>query len=138
MTTYRPRSDLPQAYGQGQVVLVPFPFTDQDTRKKRPAVVVSRSWYNHRGPDYILVAITSTIRPELDRDEVIIRGAEVTGAGLLNDSVVRAGKVFTIDRTRIVKPLGRLSQATLMRVLERLDDVLFEARSSAMTPSNRS
>jgi mRNA interferase MazF len=43
----------------GDVVLVPFPFSDQTTSKKRPAVVISSSTYHHSRPDLILMAITS-------------------------------------------------------------------------------
>jgi mRNA interferase MazF len=37
------------AYGFGDIVLVPFPFTDQSGAKKRPAVIVSSAAYNRRG-----------------------------------------------------------------------------------------
>jgi mRNA-degrading endonuclease toxin of MazEF toxin-antitoxin module len=50
-------------YDFGDVVLVPFPFTDQTTTKKRPAVVVSSSVYNRERPDIVLVAVTSQMRP---------------------------------------------------------------------------
>ncbi len=46
----------------GDVVLVPFPFTDQSTTKKRPAVVVSSRPYNAERPDVIIMAITSQVR----------------------------------------------------------------------------
>jgi len=39
----------------GDVVLVPFPFTDQTTTKKRPAVVVSSDAYHRDRPDVILI-----------------------------------------------------------------------------------
>ncbi len=42
----------------GDVVLVPFPFTDQSGTKKRPAVVVSSSAYNSARRDLIIMAIT--------------------------------------------------------------------------------
>jgi len=45
------------------IVLVPFPFTDQSTTKKRPAVIVSSSAYHRQRPDLILMAITSQFRP---------------------------------------------------------------------------
>ena len=41
-------------YEFGDILLVPFPFTDQSTTKKRPAVVVSSSAYNLERPDLIL------------------------------------------------------------------------------------
>ena len=42
----------------GDVVLVPFPFTDQSTSMKRPAVVVSSAAYNAERPDVIIMAVT--------------------------------------------------------------------------------
>ncbi len=46
-------------YELGDIVLVPFPFTDQSAAKKRPAVVVSSAAYNRNRPDIILMAVTS-------------------------------------------------------------------------------
>jgi mRNA interferase MazF len=49
-------------YEFGDVVLVPFPFTNQKSFKKRPAVVVSSKAYNIAKPDIIIMAITSQLR----------------------------------------------------------------------------
>jgi len=46
-------------YEFGDVVLVPFPFTDQTSSKKRPAVVVSSVAYHQAHPDLIVMAITT-------------------------------------------------------------------------------
>ena len=46
----------------GDVLLVPFPFTDQSATKKRPAVVISSEPYNTERPDLIIMAITSQLR----------------------------------------------------------------------------
>ena len=46
----------------GDVIVVPFPFTDQSAIKKRPAVVVSSESYHRDRPDLILMAITSQVR----------------------------------------------------------------------------
>jgi mRNA interferase MazF len=46
-------------YRQGDVLLVPFPFTDQSGVKLRPAVVMSSDDYNLRHTNLILAPITS-------------------------------------------------------------------------------
>ena len=47
------------AHTFGDVVLVPFPFTDQSGTKKRPAVIVSSNGYNTNRRDLIIImAIT--------------------------------------------------------------------------------
>ena len=50
-------------YSFGDIVLVPFPFTDQSTTKRRPAVVISTGRYHAERPDLIIIAITSQRRP---------------------------------------------------------------------------
>ena len=57
----------------GDVVLVPFPFTDQSTTKKRPAVVISSHAYNNERPDLIIMAVTSQIKPTAILGEVIVQ-----------------------------------------------------------------
>ena len=72
----------------GDVVLVPFPFTDQATLKKRPAVVVSSASYNHAKPDLILMAVTSQFRPAPTLGEVWLQ--DWKAAGLLGSQNGRA------------------------------------------------
>lgn len=48
-------------YDFGDVVLVPFPFTNQTASKQRLAVVVSTKTYNSAKPDVILMPITSQV-----------------------------------------------------------------------------
>jgi mRNA interferase MazF len=54
----------------GDVVLVPFPFTNQIASKKRPAVIVSNRTYNAAKPDVVLMAVTSQLRASAALGEV--------------------------------------------------------------------
>ena len=49
-------------YNRGNVILVPFPFSDQSTTKKRPAIIVSSDTYNSVSQDIVIMAITGQIR----------------------------------------------------------------------------
>jgi mRNA-degrading endonuclease toxin of MazEF toxin-antitoxin module len=49
-------------YQFGDVVLVPFPFTDQSTTKQRPGVIVSSAAYHEARRNLILMAVTSQVR----------------------------------------------------------------------------
>jgi mRNA-degrading endonuclease toxin of MazEF toxin-antitoxin module len=94
------------AYGFGDIVLVPFPFTDQSGAKKRPAVIVSGTVYNRARRDVVIMAVTSQIKPSGTFAEVIIQDWQA--AGLLKPSAIRP--VFaTIEQTLILKRLGELS-----------------------------
>jgi mRNA interferase MazF len=74
-------------YEFSDVILVPFPFTDQTTTKKRPAVVVSSEKYNSGRPDLIIMAITSRMHQMDKLGEKLV--ADRQGAGLLKPSVFK-------------------------------------------------
>ena len=105
----------------GDVVLVPFPFTDQSDQKKRPAVVVSSAAYHRERPDLILMAVTSQVRLSTTVGESPI--VEWSEAGLLKPSVLKP-LLFTLDWNLILRRLGRLRQKDLDSLKESLAAIL--------------
>jgi mRNA interferase MazF len=110
-------------YKFGDIVLVPFPFTDQTSSKQRPAIVVSGDRYNREHPDVIVMAITSQQRP----------GAQLAAncpignwqaAGLLKPSVIKP-IVMTLEHRLILKTLGKLDASDLS-ALQSLLQRIFE------------
>lgn len=93
----------------GDIVLVPFPFTDQTATKRRPAVIVSSRAYNSERPDLIMMAVTSQLRPALTGmgwGEVWVTNWQA--AGLLKPSAIKP-VVATLEQGLIIRTLGRLS-----------------------------
>lgn len=96
------------SYSFGDVVLVPFPFTDQSAVKKRPAVIVSSASYVKTYSDLILMAITSQTKKPLDFGTIEI--TDWSKAGLLKPSVIKP--IFTtIEESLILRYLGKLETA---------------------------
>lgn len=95
-------------YSFGDVVLVPFPFTDQSATKKRPAVVVSSDAYNRARPDIILMAITGHLSDYPRIGEVIVSGWRE--AGLLKASTIKP-ILATIENGQILRTFGKLGQS---------------------------
>jgi mRNA interferase MazF len=94
----------------GDVVLVPFPFTDQSGAKKRPAVIVSSSGYNAHRRDLVIMAITSQVRTPLGFGEALV--ADWQAAGLIKSSVLKP--VFTtIEQGLVARTMGKLAAADL-------------------------
>jgi mRNA interferase MazF len=92
----------------GDVVLVPFPFTNQAASKKRPAIVVSNGNYNRAKPDVVVMAVTSQFRPSPALGEVWL--GQWQAAGLLKPSVIKP--VFaTLEQALIIRRLGALAAA---------------------------
>lgn len=74
-------------YKFGDVILVPFPFTDQTSSKKRPAIIVSSSAYNRERPDIVLAAVSSQMKPSILFGEVTI--TLWNEVGLLKPSIIK-------------------------------------------------
>jgi mRNA interferase MazF len=94
-------------YRFGDIVLVPFPFTDQTTTKKRPAAIVSSDAYLNQKPDLILMAVTSQSKPMSFFGEVMI--AEWKKAGLIKPSAIKP-VLATVEKGLVIKKLGRLEE----------------------------
>ncbi|WP_419949079.1 type II toxin-antitoxin system PemK/MazF family toxin [Candidatus Palauibacter sp.] len=101
------------------VVVVPFPFTDRDASRRRPALVVSSRRFHARHRQSILAMITST-HAEWPSDVSLRRWRE---AGLRVPCKVRF-KLFTLDEDLIMQRIGRLSQEDSVAVKEALRDAL--------------
>ena len=105
----------------GEVVLVPFPFTNQSGVKKRPAVIVSSVGYNTNRRDLIIMAITSQVRQPLGFGEAIVSDWQT--AGLIKPSVLKP--VFTtIEQGLVVQTMGMLSSSDLRTLKETVAQVI--------------
>ncbi len=98
------------SYSFGDVVLVPFPFTNQSGAKKRPAVIVSSNAYNTKRRDLIILAITSQVRIPLGFGEALV--ADWQAAGLIKASVFKP-VLSTIEQALVIRQMGSLSAADI-------------------------
>lgn len=93
-------------YNLFDVVVVPFPFTDVNTDKKRPALVLSDlENFNSQTDNCVLAMITSEKNPNWPLD---VKIGSLQKAGLPAPSKVRM-KLFTLDCRLIIKKIGGLS-----------------------------
>jgi mRNA interferase MazF len=95
------------------VVVVPFPYADRLSEKKRPALVVSNAATHDEYGLVWLVMITSAANPRWECDVEI---SDLAVAGLPAPSVVRPVKIATVDAVRIVRRIGRMSTADVKDV----------------------
>lgn len=93
----------------GDVVVVPFPFTERATSKRRPALVLSGPEFTANTDHVILTMITSARQSSWSSDVPITEGALT---GLQAVSMVR-WKLFTLHRALILKKVGVLSPRDL-------------------------
>lgn len=99
---------------KGDVVVVPFPFSDLTQAKRRPALIVAEL----EGDDLILCQITS--QGIKDRYAIALDDGDFATAGLKRPSNVRPNRLFTADRNIVLYRVGHLSAAKLDQVISRI------------------
>ena len=92
-----------ELFARGDVVIIPFPFTDLSDQKLRPALVLA----DLSGLDLILCQITT--KRARDRYAIDIDQTDFEVGSLRYPSTIRTNKIFTLERTLVRDRLGRLT-----------------------------
>ena len=103
---------------KGDVVVVPFPFSDLTRAKRRPALVLATL----SGDDLILCQITS----QAVRDEYAIplQDSDLRDGSLKRPGNVRPNRLFTADRGLILYMVGRLDDVKIGEVIDKAVEIL--------------
>jgi mRNA interferase MazF len=120
------------AYRFGDLVLVPFAFTDQTGIRKRPAIVVSSDAYQSQRPDVVLMAVTSQLlRPAGAVGEVLITEWQKTG--LPKASLIKP-VLTTLEKRPILRRLGELQEPDRTALRQALTAILGQEGGRRLTP----
>lgn len=103
---------------KGDVVVVPFPFSDLTQTKRRPTLVIA----GLQGNDLILCQITS----QMFRDQyaITINIDDFESGTLRKSSNVRTNRLFTADQQIILYKVGRLKSTKTDEVTTRIVEIL--------------
>ena len=105
---------------KGTIVLIPFPFTDLSGQKVRPALIL----HNFKKAEDCIVAFTSSVKQK--RSELFDVPVQAsTKNGLKADSVIKVGKIATLQKKIVLGELGTLEPIPLGEVSKKLKS-LFE------------
>jgi mRNA interferase MazF len=107
---------------QGEIVLVPIPFTDLSGHKRRPVIVVSNNDYHRQTADFVAVALTS--QPQPTPYGFLITSSELVIGTLRRPSQVRVDKVYTLAQAIIVQLFGKVGDAVLNRIRTQFTDLI--------------
>jgi mRNA interferase MazF len=108
-------------YRQFDVVRVPFPFTDKESSKRRPALILSQSKsFNTPAAHSVMAMITSLQNLAWPLDHAI---SDLKSAGLPAPSVIRC-KLFTLDHRLVRGVVGKLGKKDQLAVRAMLGALL--------------
>ncbi len=104
---------------KGDVVVLPFPFSDLSSSKKRPALVVAPVEPHN---DVILCMITS--KSHRDNNSLPLAHTDFVTGGLPQDSNIRPNRLFTADASIILRTAGRLSEGKIQEVIDEIVQIV--------------
>ena len=103
---------------KGDVVVVPFPFSDLTQAKRRPALVVAVL----EGDDLLLCQITS--QRVRDSYAISLEDKDFAAGGLRQKSNVRPNRLFTADQRIVLYKAGHLRNAKLNEVIRKIVEIV--------------
>jgi len=109
---------------QGDIVLIPVPFTDLFSQKRRPVIVVSNNDYNRKSSDMVVVAMTSN--PITVPHSFTISSADLAKGQLNRPGKVRVDKIYTLSQLIVVKTFGQVKKDVLGKIRQELQNLVSE------------
>ena len=105
---------------KGKIVLIPFPFTDLKTLKRRPALVILERDY-----DVIVAFISSNIPNSLGKYTIYINKThpEFKLTGLKVNSIIYLDKLATIKKDLIIGEIGEIGTLLRTEINERFKEI---------------
>ncbi|MDZ7719825.1 MAG: type II toxin-antitoxin system PemK/MazF family toxin [Balneolaceae bacterium] len=97
---------------KGDIVLVPFPFTDLSSKKRRPALVLLSG-----NLDVVLAFITTKLFYE-EESSIVIDSSDETG--LKKQSLIRLDKLVTLDKELVIGKLGEITDSKLSELNQKM------------------
>ncbi len=105
---------------QRTICLIPIPFTELNAVKRRPVLIISNSNYNNITNDITVMAISSNI--ESKTYSVNITNNDMEIGNLLRDSIIRIDKIYSINKSLVIKEFGKINIAKYQDVIDTLND----------------
>ncbi len=107
-----------ETFVKGDIVVIPFPFSDLSSTKKRPALIISTLL----GDDLIVCQITGKVKE--DSCAILLKDSEIVGGKLKGDSYIRTNKLFTADKSIIEYKIGNLKKEKLTEVENKIIKII--------------
>ena len=102
---------------KGDVVVIPFPFSDLSASKKRPAIIVA----SLTGDDQIIAQITSVARN--DNYSIPLETKDFKNGKLPHSSMIRPNKLFTADKSLISYKAGSINDKKIKEIEKTLVNI---------------
>jgi len=108
-------------YKQKELVLLPYPFTDQEGSKMRPAIVISNDQFNSKSSDRVMVPITSVIKDQ--PYSILMDPKDLVSGKLEKISRIKLDKVFSIDQHKVIISFGKVNDNLFNKITSEIKKI---------------
>lgn len=103
---------------QKELILLPFPFSNLEDKKVRPAIVISNNFFNKKGEDCLIVPLTTVMKEE--PYSILLKQENLVYGKLIKDSRVRADKITSIEKNLILLKIGAINDLTFKKIQQEI------------------
>ena len=106
----------------GEIVLVPFPYTDMSKSKLRPVLIISNTSYNKTSSDFVCCGITSNTSDK--SRSILINNEDMVNNTLQKKSKIKFTNIYTLQKDLIEKRIGKLDSKKLDVVISSIINMI--------------
>tara|TARA_Y100000310_G_C20585868_1_gene765369 strand:- start:445 stop:780 length:336 start_codon:yes stop_codon:yes gene_type:complete len=107
---------------QRDLLLVPFPFSDQSGRKVRPVIVISNNKFNQNSEDVLVVGVTSNISK--DKYTLRLGNNDLDDGKLITKCCIKVENILKVEKELFIKKIGRIKGDKLGKVVNIVMEIL--------------
>lgn len=107
---------------QRDLLLVPFPFSDQQGTKVRPVVALSNNKFNCNSEDVIVAAVTSNLTKE--KYSIDLSSCDMEKGILNHDCCIKAENILKLDKNLILKKIGKIKQEKHNQIIKLIGEII--------------
>lgn len=107
---------------QRDILLVPFPFSDQKGKKVRPVIIISNDEFNRESEDVLVVGATSNISK--DRYTLFLSNEDLEDGQLDSQCCIKVENILKIDKELVIKKIGKIKKEKLDKIIEILIKII--------------
>lgn len=107
---------------QRDLLLVPFPFSDQSGRKVRPVMILSNNQFNESSEDILIIGVTSNISK--DQYTLKLDNHDLEEGKLITNCIIKVENVLRLDKNLIIKKIGKVKREKLKEIIKILNKII--------------
>lgn len=106
---------------QGDIILLPFPFSDLTQTKVRPAIIISNDEFNKHSQDLLVCAITSNITSD---KYTLLLSTDDLCEGTIDNCAIKVETILKISKTLIIKKIAKSNKEVITQTIQILNSLV--------------